>query len=382
MVPLARACQAVGHTVAVASQPGLCEAIRQAGLPAVSVGSDVDTVSVFRGFVLAPDRPAWTTGRSSIDPPAGPRPAGPGSNGGSTRPPRVLDLFGRLADVTAGPLLRFGRRWQPDLVIHDPTEFAGPVVASALGVRAIRHLYGLDLMYQLRRFLPAVVAPVAERLGVSNVDVVDAPTIDPCPTDFQLRVDYQPIVIRNEQYHGLPQPPCRPLDPPRRPRVCITWGTTIGRLGGASLHLAGDVARALAPLDADLVVAVTPEQASLLGELPAGVRVVEGTPLSALLPDCTAVVHHGGAGTTLACLRYGLPQLAVPQLPDHALHSRQMVGAGAGITLNRQLATADRLRDAVVALLSEPSHRDRAEQMADQMRLRPRPPDIAALLAS
>jgi UDP:flavonoid glycosyltransferase YjiC (YdhE family) len=36
-----------------------------------------------------------------------------------------------------------------------------------------------------------------------------------------------------------------------------------------------------------------------LGPLPANIRVVGWIPLDDLLPTCTAIVYHGGAGTTL-----------------------------------------------------------------------------------
>jgi hypothetical protein len=54
------------------------------------------------------------------------------------------------------------------------------------------------------------------------------------------------------------------------------------------------------------------------------VRVVDFVPLNALLPTCSAVVHHGGSGTFAAVLEHGVPQLIIPQLiiPVTAADSR------------------------------------------------------------
>lgn len=50
--------------------------------------------------------------------------------------------------------------------------------------------------------------------------------------------------------------------------------------------------------------------------LPDGVRHVPFAPFSALLPHCTALVHHGGVGTMAQALRAGVPQLMMPMSHD------------------------------------------------------------------
>ena len=44
---------------------------------------------------------------------------------------------------------------------------------------------------------------------------------------------------------------------------------------------------------------------------PDSVCLVGDCPHSWLLPQCSAAIHHGGAGTTAAALRAGLPTLVV-----------------------------------------------------------------------
>jgi UDP:flavonoid glycosyltransferase YjiC (YdhE family) len=76
--------------------------------------------------------------------------------------------------------------------------------------------------------------------------------------------------------------------------------------------------------------------------------VAEFAPLSAVLPRCRAVIHHGGYGTTAATLLAGLPAVTVSPMPDQLWYGRRTAALGAGIALpwrqRRRVGTAlDRL---------------------------------------
>ncbi|KAK5058770.1 hypothetical protein LTR84_011034 [Exophiala bonariae] len=58
--------------------------------------------------------------------------------------------------------------------------------------------------------------------------------------------------------------------------------------------------------------------------------MVDNVPHDWLFPKVDAVVHHGGAGTTAAGLRYGKPTLIVPFFGDQPFWSAMVVKAGAG----------------------------------------------------
>jgi sterol 3beta-glucosyltransferase len=49
-----------------------------------------------------------------------------------------------------------------------------------------------------------------------------------------------------------------------------------------------------------------------------------------LLPRCRMVIHHGGAGTTAAGLRAGIPNIVVPFMADQPFWGRRVHAAGAG----------------------------------------------------
>mmetsp|Transcript_15239 Transcript_15239/g.50047 ORF Transcript_15239/g.50047 Transcript_15239/m.50047 type:complete len:115 (+) Transcript_15239:93-437(+) len=49
------------------------------------------------------------------------------------------------------------------------------------------------------------------------------------------------------------------------------------------------------------------------------------------MPQCAAVVHHGGAGTIAAGLRAGVPQVALPVCADHPFFAERMRVLGVGL---------------------------------------------------
>jgi vancomycin aglycone glucosyltransferase len=79
----------------------------------------------------------------------------------------------------------------------------------------------------------------------------------------------------------------------------------------------------------------------------------------ALFPRVAAAVHHGGAGTTTAATRAGVPQVLIPQMFDQSYFARRVqdLGVGAAIT---GAPTADSLSEALgVVLTSDVAERAR-----------------------
>jgi UDP:flavonoid glycosyltransferase YjiC (YdhE family) len=64
--------------------------------------------------------------------------------------------------------------------------------------------------------------------------------------------------------------------------------------------------------------------------LPPNVGLVGDCPHDWLFPRCRAVCHHGGAGTTAAGLRAGLPTVVVPFFGDQFFWGQTVANAGAG----------------------------------------------------
>ena len=102
--------------------------------------------------------------------------------------------------------------------------------------------------------------------------------------------------------------------------------------------------------------------------LDAMVCTVADAPHGGLFGLMAGVVHHGGAGTTVAGLRAGVPSAAVPAMFDQYYHARRLAALGVGprhVPLHR--LTAGRLAGLVVALTGG-SHSERAAAVGAQVR--------------
>jgi UDP:flavonoid glycosyltransferase YjiC (YdhE family) len=88
-----------------------------------------------------------------------------------------------------------------------------------------------------------------------------------------------------------------------------------------------------------------------------------------LLPRVAAAIHHGGAGTTAACIRAGLPQVIVPYGTDQPFWGARMVELGvAAACIPRRRLTAERLASAARRALGDGELRRRAAELGARVR--------------
>ncbi|CAM3692442.1 nucleotide disphospho-sugar-binding domain-containing protein [Kibdelosporangium persicum] len=360
LVPLAWACRLAGHEVLFVSQPGLLPDIRRTGLPAVSIGTDVDTVGMVREYLL---------------PLEGPTP--PPGNGA----PRALRMLLAHAESMTGDLVELVRAWRADLVVYDQTALAGPLAAAAAGIPAVRHLYGVDLMLRARSLLPDALAPLAEVHGAAGFDAFGAATVDPVPASLQTVGDHRRIPMRYIPFNGSGALPRSLGDTGDRLRVCVSWGHTIAKVEPARF-LAGWLASALRDADVDVVLAITSAQRTLIGQPPDGARVVLDAPLWHVLSTSDMLVGHGGAGSVLTALDRGLPMLLVPQLPDHAGHSARVADRGAGVVLEPDALSHSTVREHIERMLGDSPERKAARALREEMREQPTPSAVVSELES
>lgn len=72
-----------------------------------------------------------------------------------------------------------------------------------------------------------------------------------------------------------------------------------------------------------------------------------------VLPRCRAAIHHGGAGTTAAVLRAGLPSLVAPVFGDQPFWGWRVEQLGVGLTLPFRKLSAARIDRALDSLLTD-----------------------------
>jgi sterol 3beta-glucosyltransferase len=106
-----------------------------------------------------------------------------------------------------------------------------------------------------------------------------------------------------------------------------------------------------------------------VADLPEDIIMLRQAPHQWLFPHMAGVVHHGGAGTTAAGLRAGVPSLIVPHMADQPYWARRVyeLGVGAKPVPHHQL-TADRLADGIRALATSQQMKQNAAALGEKIR--------------
>lgn len=106
-------------------------------------------------------------------------------------------------------------------------------------------------------------------------------------------------------------------------------------------------------------------------ELDSSVHVVGPVSHGLLFPRLAGSVHHGGAGTTAASARAGIPQLLVPHAFDQFMFAHHVHQRGLGPKpISKGSLTVERLAEGLRALASDGPMRERARAIGESIRSR------------
>ncbi|MDA7947763.1 MAG: glycosyltransferase, partial [Hyphomicrobiaceae bacterium] len=104
------------------------------------------------------------------------------------------------------------------------------------------------------------------------------------------------------------------------------------------------------------------------GDLPDAVLTIDAAPHDWLFPRVSAVVHHGGAGTTAAGLRYGKPTIVCPFFGDQPYWGGRVSVLGVGPEpIPQKKLTADKLAAAIKEATGNDVMRRKAEALAEKI---------------
>jgi UDP:flavonoid glycosyltransferase YjiC (YdhE family) len=286
-----------------------------------------------------------------------------------------------VADLLADDLLAWSRTWPPDLVVYEPASLIGPLVARVLGVPAVRQLWTCDFTAPVAGFPATVESSLTDRLGTGPLWTAGDLTLDPCPPRLQVVDDLPRQPVRYVPYNGPARVPDWLADPPARPRVCVTWGTSLHGLGPDLMRHVPGVVRALGRLDVEVVVAVLDEHRDLFTDLPPNVRAVGPVALNLLLPSCAAIVHQGGGGTLMTALTCGVPQVVIPSIADQRFNARLLAATGAGVFgPGGEDVTEEDVVTHTVEVLTDPAYRAAAAGLREEHLSRPSPAEVVEVL--
>ena len=104
-------------------------------------------------------------------------------------------------------------------------------------------------------------------------------------------------------------------------------------------------------------------------DLPDTIYLLDSAPFAWLFPRMAAVVHHGGAGTTSAGLRAGVPSIIIPFFADQPFWGKRVADLGVGpAPIPYKQLTTDRLAQAIEIAVTDQTMRQRAAELGSKIR--------------
>jgi UDP:flavonoid glycosyltransferase YjiC (YdhE family) len=351
LVPFADACLSQGHDVLAAGPPALADAIEARGYPYWPFDDPPeDELGEVWSRVpsLSPDEQNVVV---------------------------IGEIFGRL-DATASlrRLREACDEWAPDVVLRDPNEYGSAIAAEAAGIPHARVGIGLASVEELS--LGIAAAPIDRLRGSAGLapdqdgaELRGSPYLTMFPTSLEdpaVPEQVRAARFRDPAWDASPDGVPAWSGDGARPLVYVTFGS----VAGAIEQFAQVYDRALeAVADLPVSVLLTVGHGADLDRFagaPDNVRVERWVPQAEVLPRASAVVHHGGSGSTLGALAAGVPAVVVPLFADQPYNARRVEAAGAGLVVAPPDAGA--IRDAVERLIEDPTHGEWAERLAAEMR--------------
>jgi UDP:flavonoid glycosyltransferase YjiC (YdhE family) len=283
------------------------------------------------------------------------------------------EVFIRRDAAAAVPdMLEVCRRWRPDVVVSEESEFAGALVAEALGIPRVcvgifqqgksEGVVGeasvLRAIDELRAGLGLPNDPDGERL-------LRAPYFTLMPE--ALEDPATPLLRSAWRFRDVDEPHADRLAGDERPLVYLTFGSVAPEMDYFP-SLYRDAIAAFSALPVRVLVTVGRDRDPAdLGPLPPNVRAERWVPQRDVMPHAAAMVCHGGSGTVTMGLAAGVPMAVVPLFADQPFNAERVAALGAGIALEGGPAAVSRLGDAVSKLLVDPAYRANAQRVADEI---------------
>ncbi|HEY0735950.1 MAG TPA: glycosyltransferase [Herpetosiphonaceae bacterium] len=360
LLPIAQAARAAGHTVAFACGPSMVATVENSAFTVFALGNSSGQPPERRPLLAVDMEREERDMREGF-----------ARDGARSRAPRILDLCAE---------------WQPDVIVHDETDFGSAIAAERLQlpyatvlVIAAGSLVRKDVVGEALDEVRAQHSlPPDPELTMLSRYLVLSP-FPPSYRDpaFPLPATAHAFRSRHDAAAASAAPPWIE-NLPDQPTVYFTLGTIFNLESG---DLFTRVLTGLRDLPINLIVTVGQHiDPAEFGPQPANVHIERYIPQAVILPHCSAVVSHGGSGSVMGALAHGLPSVLIPMGADQPLNGARCVDLGVAQVLDPIAATSESVRNAVNAVLSDPRYRQAALRLRDEIAALPGPEHAVALL--
>ncbi|HEU4769594.1 MAG TPA: glycosyltransferase [Pyrinomonadaceae bacterium] len=330
MLPLAAAARSTGHEVVIASGGEVIGSVERYGFDVWRV-EDQGTETTLGAGQFIPGLPADESARR-----------------------RAPELVSRAES------------WKPDVVVHEPLDFAAPIAAARTGARHLVHALGPMIPRMMYDFLAPGVDRLYAEWGLPGLSTPsDATYLDICPPSLQsdgpsLWERIQPL--RPGTFAGAEEEslPASISTSGEDGFIHVTLGTVVNK----SIETFNAVLDGLRDTNRIVVLTVGPDvDPSVIERQSTNVIVESFVPHALLLPRCSLVINHAGNGSVFAALSYGLPLLLLPRGADQFTTAAACARAGVAIALRPSDVTPENVRAAVDRLLTQPSFSENARRL-------------------
>lgn len=245
----------------------------------------------------------------------------------------------------------------PDVIVTDPFLTASGLAAEKMGVKLVvcgwpattdldeNHLFAVQR--ELAEDSRGRIQRLCAQFGIRGDNFSQGPT--PSIQSPHLHISYfseywhqgdPPFLPQTHFVGGSVTPPTEPIphwmdNLPDTPVVLITLGSVFtGDLGFFAWAAQATHRLGWTPI---VVIGRNPmsseDKTQLKNGLPPGTFLLNWVDYDQLFPRLSAIVHHGGMGTTHAAILHGVPQVVVPHAADQRGQAKRVSQAKIGLNL-------------------------------------------------
>lgn len=360
LIPVARAAQSAGHTVAIAGQAGMIPVIEASGFDAIPIGGNT--------LLDAPQRLPLL----KLDP---------------AREDRSLreGFATKIARQHASAILSLSGSWEPDVLVCDEVDFGTIISAEVLGIP-----YATVLVIASGSFIRKEV--IAEPLSVIRADHGLPPdpelkmlsrylVLSPFPPSFRHPSFSLPATAHSFRLHNLSVDRIAIPDwgfANGLPTVYFTLGTIFNLESG---DLFERVFAGLRDLPINVIATVGGElNLAEFGRQPENIRIEQYIPQDLILPHCAIAISHGGSGSVIGALTHGVPMVLLPIGADQPHNASRCEELGIARVLDAVEAAPGTIRSAVSDVLTNPRYQKNVEPLRIEIAALPGPEYALGLL--
>lgn len=321
---------------------------------------------------------------------------------------RALDtwLSEDLVEQGTSALLGLAERvGPPDVIASDPFLTASALAAEKLGVKlavcgwpaheGLRQENLFSIQQELAAESRQRIQRLAQSFGLTGENFSSGPT--PAMQSPHLHISYFSRYWYQAESDFLPQTefvggfPAEPDSPPpewmeQLPSDKRLVLITLGSVFTGDFDFFAGAAQAAYRGGAHPIVVIgytrlaSTDKEKLIQALPPRTFLLNWVPFDHVLPRLSAIVHHGGMGTTHAAVVHAVPQVIVPRAADQRGQAVRASQAKVGLNLTAQDVQRGQLEPAIRAISTDEKVKDNCRKLQAQFAKLGGPPRAAELL--